>query len=70
MIFDAVVRVETFNGCCERLSVKRGRGGREIGVVEKVVDAAVDDDGGGIVGIGMCFNIELEVVDFTRKLYQ
>lgn len=59
-MFDAVVKVDTFNGCCDRLSVKSGREGRDVGVVTKVVDAdepTADDDGGGIVGIGMCFNI-------------
>lgn len=64
MIFDAVVRVDTFNGC-DRFSVRSGRGGREVGVVAKVVEAdeptTVDEDGGGIDGIGMCFNICLRV---------
>jgi len=56
-----LVRVETFSGCCERF--RSGLDGREIGVVANVVEAdvvdptTVDDDGGGIVGIGMCFNI-------------
>lgn len=63
-MFEAVVRVDTFNGCCERLSVvNSGRDGRDVGVVTKVVEAEdptggrFSDDGGGIVGIGMCFNI-------------
>lgn len=58
-MFDAVVSVDTFNGCCERLSVKSGREGRDVGVVTKFVDPddAAALDGGGIDGIGMCFNI-------------
>lgn len=62
-MFEAVVRVDTFNGCCERLSVvKSGRDGRDVGVVTKVVDAddpTALDEGGGMVGIGMCFNIKI-----------
>lgn len=61
-MFDAVVKVDTFNGCCDRLSVKRGgREGRDVGVVTKVVEAdePTAEDGGGIDGIGMCFNISL-----------
>jgi hypothetical protein len=60
VIFDAVVNVDTLRGCCDRLSVRRGRDGRDVGVVTKVVEAdepTAEDDGGGIDGIEMCFNI-------------
>lgn len=58
-MFEADVSVDTFNGCWDRLRVRSGRDGREVGVVTKVVDAdePTADDGGGIVGIEMCFNI-------------
>jgi hypothetical protein len=59
VIFEAVVKVDTFNGCCDRLRLRSGGGGRDrvldvcayVVAVVGVPTADVDD------GIWMCFNI-------------
>jgi hypothetical protein len=58
VIFDAVVSVDTFNGCCDRFKLMSGGGnGRELLVVGVCVAVVPTPDDDGTVGIGMCFNI-------------